>query len=185
MLLDEKRTKRIVRVIAVLTSIAFAGVGAIAIVLVLLGNHGTSVTAQAVKDARSQVKKTPNDATALSDLSAALLADKKTDESITTAQKAVALAPRDFTATQQLVNALTTTGRNTDAINALQKFTLRNPKVADAFLQQGQLAEQQGSTLLARLSYQRYLELVPDGPTSAAVRQRLKSLTPKATTTGK
>ena len=67
-------------------------------------------------------------------------------------------------------------GRRGEAITALQEFTARNPKEPDAFLQLGQLAQQAGRTPLARLSYQAYLRLNPQGATPDSVRQALKDL---------
>ena len=175
MLLDEKRTKRIVRIVAILTSIAFAGVGAIVIALVIFGGTPTA-SEQAVKDARARVETAPNDPDALSNLAGALRADGKVDEAITTAQKAVQIAPRRYDATRALVAILIQEGRRGEAITALQEFTARNPKEPDAFLQLGQLAQQAGRTPLARLSYQAYLRLNPQGATPDSVRQALADL---------
>jgi regulator of sirC expression with transglutaminase-like and TPR domain len=58
----------------------------------------------------------------------------------------------------------------------VQAYTRRNPTDADAFVKQGQLAQELGLVPLARLSYQRYLQLDPEGPTADAVRQQLQSL---------
>lgn len=176
MLLDEKRTKRIVRIIAILTSLAFAGVGAIAVGLFLVGGGNATPTQQAVKDARGVVKDQPNSAKAWGDLAAALQGDGKTAEAITTARKAVSLAPGDFDQTQILVSALIAGQRQGEAITVLQRFTSANAKEADAFLQLGQLAQEANRIDLARLSYLTYLKLRPQGATAQAVRERLASL---------
>lgn len=183
MLLDEKRTKRIVRVIAILTSVAFAGVGAIVIALVIFGGN-TSASQQLVKDAKSAVEKSPNDAEAWNRLASAYLADRKFTDALAPAKKAVSLAPKEFSNTQVLVSVQTQLGDPDGAITALQDFTKVVPDEPQAFLQLGQLAQQQGRTALARLSYAAYLNLNPEGATADAVRQALDALSkPAAATT--
>ncbi|MCC6832709.1 MAG: tetratricopeptide repeat protein [Thermoleophilia bacterium] len=182
MLLDEKRTKRIVRIIAILTSIAFAGVGAIVIALVIFGGS-TSASEQLVKDAKSAVESSPNDAEAWNRLASAYLADRKFTDALAPAKKAVSLGPEDFSNTQVLVSVQTQLGNPEGAITALQDFTKRVPDEPQAFLQLGQLAQQQGRTALARLSYSAYLTLNPEGATADAVREALESLTGSGTTT--
>lgn len=182
MLLDEKRTKRIVRIVAILTSVAFAGVGAIVIALVIFG--GTpSASEQLVKDARSEVEARPNDAEAWNRLASAYLADGKNPEALEAAEKAVDLAPRDFGNTQVLVSVLDRLGDPDGQITALQDFTKLVPDEPQAFLQLGQLAQQQGRNPLARLSYAAYLNLNPEGATADAVREALDGLTQPATAT--
>ncbi|MFN8121027.1 MAG: tetratricopeptide repeat protein [Thermoleophilia bacterium] len=183
MLLDEKRTKRIVRIIAILTSIAFAGVGAIVIALVIFGGN-PSASEQLVKDAKSAVKESPNDAEAWNRLASAYLADKKFTDALPAAKKAVSLAPKDFSNTQVLVSVETQLGNPDGSITALQEFTKLVPDEPQAFLQLGQLAQQQGRNALARLSYAAYLNLNPEGATADAVREALKGLsTPAGATT--
>ena len=52
-LLDQKRTKRIVRIAAILTSVAFAGVGVIVIALVIFGGTPTA-SQQLVNEAKAE-----------------------------------------------------------------------------------------------------------------------------------
>ena len=63
------------------------------------------------------------------------------------------------------------------AIDTVQAYTARNAANAQAFLQLAQLAEQDGRTQLARLSYQAFLELAPQDPNADAIRAKLKTLT--------
>lgn len=183
MLLDEKRTKRIVRIVAILTSIAFAGVGAVVIALVIFG--GTpSASEQLVKDAKSAVNASPNDAEAWNRLASAYLSDQNFTEALPAAKKAVSLAPEDFSNTQVLVSVEARLNNTDGAITALQNFTKRVPDEPQAFLQLGQLAQQQGRTALARLSYAAYLNINPEGATADAVREALDALsTPAGATT--
>ncbi len=175
MLLDQKRTKRLVKITAVLTSLAFAGVAVVIIAVIIFG--GTpSATGQQVSDARARVETEPANAVAWSRLAQALDADGQPGEAITAARRAVSLAPRDYSRTLTLVTLLEKYNRPNDALRAIQAFTKRNPKDADAFVQQGRLAQDLGLVALARLSYQTYLQLDPDGPTAAAVRQQLQAL---------
>jgi predicted Zn-dependent protease len=181
-LLDEKRTKRIVRIIAILTSIAFAGVGVVVIALVIFGGTA-SAGEQLVKDAKSAVEARPNDAEAWNRLASAYLADDKPLEAVEPAKKAVALAPGEFSNTQVLVSVQLRNGDQSGAITALQNFTRRVPDEPQAFLQLGQLAQQAGRIPLARLSYAAYLNLNPEGATADAVREALKGLSSPAVTT--
>jgi cytochrome c-type biogenesis protein CcmH/NrfG len=184
-LLDQKRTKRIVKITAVLTSLAFAGVGIFIIAFIFLGNT-PSATEQAVKDARSQVADAPNDPVAWDQLASALLEDARTgdrtfdqaklQEAVDAGRKAVTLAPRQFARTLTLVTLYTQSGQDALAIDTLQRYTARNPDDGEAFLQLAQLADNAGRTDLARLSYQTYLRLNPQGATAQAVRDRLKAL---------
>jgi len=181
-LLDEKRTKRIVRIVAILTSIAFAGVGVVVIALVIFGGTPTA-SEQLVKDARSRVKAEPDNPDAWNQLAAALQSGNKTAEAVDAGKKAVQLAPKDFRQTQVLVTIYAQAGRTDDALAALQQFTRRNPKEPQAFLQLGQLSQQAGKNDLARLSYQAYLGLNSDGATADAVRNAIKDLSPGAGST--
>ena len=183
MLLDEKRTKRIVRIIAILTSIAFAGVGVVVIALVIFGGN-TSASDQLIKDAKSAVNAAPNDAEAWNRLASAYLAGDRPAEALEPAKKAVALAPREFSNTQTLVRTQQALNDQSGAITALQQFTRRVPDEPQAFLQLGQLAQQSGRIPLARLSYAAYLNLNPEGATADAVRDALEGLsTPAGATT--
>jgi cytochrome c-type biogenesis protein CcmH/NrfG len=184
-LLDQKRTKRIVKITAVLTSLAFAGVGIVIIAVIFLGNT-PSPTQQAVSDARTQVADAPRDSAAWDQLASALLEDARNEdgtfdqaklaEAVTAGQRAVQLAPRQFSRTLTLVTLYTQSGQTGKAIETLQRYTARNPDDGEAFLQLAQLADNANRTDLARLSYQAYLRLNPQGATAQAVRDRLEAL---------
>ncbi len=88
----------------------------------------------------------------------------------------MSLAPRDLRRIQTLVALQVRASEQGAAVETLQGFTERNPRNAEAFLQLGQLAEQAGRTDLARLSYQRFLQLAPDDRLAEEVQARLQEL---------
>ncbi|HWH15488.1 MAG TPA: tetratricopeptide repeat protein [Miltoncostaeaceae bacterium] len=175
MLLDQKRTKRLVKVAAILTSVAFAGVALVIIAVIVFGGT-TSATGQQVSDARAQVEEQPDNAAAWDRLAAAYQADGQTEEALQAARRAVQLSPREYIRTSTLVRLYVESGRPDQAIAVLQQFTRRNPDDATAFLQLGRLAQEDGRIPLARLSYQAYLRLAPDDVNADAVRQQLQML---------
>ncbi len=175
MLLDQKRTKRTVQIVAILTSIAFAGVIFVVLGLILFGG-GESPEEVAVADARERVEASPRDADEWAGLASAHLGAEQYDEAIAAAERAVELAPSDIRIVQTLVTVQTEAGRNDAAIETLQGFTSRNPRNAEAFLQLGQMAQAAGRTQLARLSYQTFLRLAPDHSLAESVREALDGL---------
>ena len=97
-------------------------------------------------------------------------------EAIDAAEKAVALAPKQLRRIQTLVSLQVRGGDGAAAVQTLQTFTQNNPQNAEAFLQLGQIAQQAGRTDLARLSYQRFLQLAPDDRLAEDVRAQLREL---------
>lgn len=178
MLLDQKRTKRTVQVVAILTSIAFAGVIFVVLGLILFGGGGSTAADEELADARALVEERPQDADAWERLASAQAAPgvDEVDQAIASAERAVELDPGNFRRLQTLISLQIRQGRTGQAIIALQAFTAQNPQEAEAFLQLGQLAEQAGRTPLARLSYQRFLQLAPQDSTADDVRARLEQL---------
>lgn len=183
MLLDQKRTKRTVQVVAILTSIAFAGVIFVVLGLILFGGGGNTVADDELSDARALVEQQPDDPAAWERLAAAQAAPgiDRVDEAIASAEQAVELAPNDFRILQTLISLQIRTGDTTGAITALQDYTASPPTNPEAFLQLGQLAEQAGRTPLARLSYLTFLRLAPDDTAADTVRDRLQQLETGAT----
>jgi len=175
-LLDQKRTRRTVQVVAILTSIAFAGVIFVVLGLVLFGGGGQSPEDQLLSDARARVEAEPNNADAWEQLASAYRAKEQFPEAIDAAEKSLELEPNDFSRVQVLIQLQLDTGNAAGAIAALQRYTAANPQDADAFLQLGQQAEAAGREPLARLAYQAFLRLAPDDPNAAAVRERLQQL---------
>lgn len=176
MLLDQKRTRRTVQVVAILTSIAFAGVIFVVLGLILFGGGGESAEDQILSDAQARVEAAPNDPDAYEDLASAHAAKDEFPQAIAAAERAVELEQGDFTRVATLVSLQIQAGNDDAAVETLQEYTAENPQDSDAFLQLGQQAEQAGRTDLARLAYQSYLRLEPQSANADAVRQRLEEL---------
>lgn len=165
-----------VQVVAIITSLAFGGVIIVVMGLIFFGGGGTSAADQVLSDAKSRVKEQPNNPDAWEELASAYSGANQQAAALGAAKKAVSLAPRDYRRTQTLVALQVRGGDQAGAVTTLQGFTQRNPRNAEAFLQLGQTAEQAGSTALARLAYQRFLQLQPDDRLAAEVRTRIKQL---------
>ena len=166
-----------VQIVAVLTSIAFGGVILVVLGLIFFGGGGSTLADQQLSDAKALVEEQPDSADAWEQLASGYAGVEDFPQAITAAEKAVALDPRDFSRLQTLVSLQVRTKDTAGAINTVQGYTARNPKNAQAFLQLAQLAEQDGRTQLARLSYQAFLELAPQDPNADAIRAKLKTLT--------
>ncbi|WP_217914170.1 tetratricopeptide repeat protein [Miltoncostaea marina] len=175
MLLDQKRTKRTVQIVAIITSIAFAGVIFVVLGLILFGG-GETPEDVAVADAKERVEASPREADEWAGLASAYLGAERYDEAVDAAERAVQLAPKDIRVVQTLVTVQTEAGREDEAIATLQDFTRRNPRNAEAFLQLGQMAQSAGRTQLARLSFQTFLRLAPDHSLAESVRDALDGL---------
>ena len=178
MLLDQKRTKRTVQIVAILTSIAFAGVIFVVLGLILFGGGGESAEDQLLSEAQARVETEPRNPDAWEQLASAYRAKEEYPQAIDAAERALELAPDDFSRVQVLVQLQLDTNNPDGAIDALQDYTARNPEDADAFLQLGQQAETAGREPLARLAYQAFLRIAPDDPNAEAVRERLQELQP-------
>jgi tetratricopeptide (TPR) repeat protein len=184
-LLDEKRTKRIVQVVAILTSIAFAGTIFVVMGIVFFGG-GSSPERDQVNELKGLVERQPQNADAWQQLASAHIAAGDTQEAVAAAERSVELAPESFRNVSTLVLALQEAGDTGGAVDALEEFTNANRTNSEAFLQLGVSAQAIGRTAVARLAFQRYLELEPDSSRAEFVREQLQTLaggTP-ATTTG-
>jgi tetratricopeptide (TPR) repeat protein len=182
-LLDQKRTRRTVQIIAILTSIAFAGVIFVVLGLILFGGGGQSAEDQILEDAQSRVEAEPRNPEAYEELASAYAAKGEYPQAIDAAERAVALDRDDLGRVQVLVSLKLDAGDTAGAVAALQTYTSRNPQDADAFLELGQRAEQANRPDLARLSYAAFLRLRPDDPNAQAVRDRLDQLSGAGATT--
>lgn len=175
MLLDQKRTKRIVQVVAILTSIAFAGTIFVVMGLVLFGG-GSSPEREVVDEAKSLVERQPDQADSWDQLASAHLAAEEYEEALVAARRAVELAPDSYRTLGTLVLVLNETGRSDEAIDALEDFTRRHPDHVDAFLQLGTQAQDANRNNVARLAYIAFLRLEPDSSRAETVRQLLEQL---------
>jgi cytochrome c-type biogenesis protein CcmH/NrfG len=175
-LLDQKRTRRTVQVVAILTSLAFGGVIIVVLGLIFFGGGGASPAEQVLDDAKARVEAQPNNPDAWEELASAYSGNEQPAEAIDAAEKAVELAPNQLRRIQTLVSLQIRGGDNAAAVTTLQTFTQDNPQNAEAFLQLGQIAQQAGRTDLARLAYQRFLQLAPDDRLAEDVRAQLEEL---------
>lgn len=176
MLLDQKRTKRTVQIVAIITSLAFAGVIFVVLGLIVFGGGGSTPEKELLDDAMSRVREQPASADAYDDLASAYAANERLAEAVGAAEKALELEPGSYQRIQTLVSIQIRAGQTDAAIDALQEFTRDHPGHAEAFLQLGQLAEQAGRIPLARLAYQRFVALAPEDPAADDVRQQLREL---------
>lgn len=176
MLLDQKRTRRTVQVVAILTSLAFAGVIFVVLGLIFFGGGGESAEDVLLDEARGRVEAQPKDPDAYEELASAYAANGQFPQAVDAAERAVSLDPQDLGRVQVLVSLHLQSGNDAGAVAALQEYTAANPEDADAFLQLGQQAEQAGRTPLARLAYQTFLSLEPQSANADAVRERLREL---------
>src|SRR4051794_5442265 len=165
-----------VQVVSILTSLAFGGVIIVVLGLIFFGGGGTSAADQVLSDAKTRVQQQPTNPDAWEELASAYSGADQPAAALKAAEKAVSLSPRDYRRTQSLVALQVRSGDQAAAVATLQGFTQRNPRNAEAFLQLGQTAEQAGSTALARLAYQRFLQLQPDDRLAGEVRARIKQL---------
>jgi len=166
MLLDQKKTKRMVRIVSIIAAVGFVGALLPILVIVIVQGGGTSVAEQQrneIEDARALTRETPRDPQAWADLADKLTLAQRGSEAVAPARRAVSLAPREFRYVEILVDALTQTAQTEQAVQALQTFTSRNPRNAEAFLRLGDLAVSTGKYALARLSFQTVLGLEAEG----------------------
>jgi cytochrome c-type biogenesis protein CcmH/NrfG len=175
-LLDQKRTRRTVQVVAILTSLAFAGVIFVVLGLIFFGGGGESAEDVLLDDAQARVESQPNDPESYEELASAYAAAGDYPQAIDAAERAVALDPNDFRRVQQLVSLQLQNGDEAAAVASLQDHTAAHPEDADAFLELGQRAEDIGRTPLARLAYQTFLRLEPNDANADVVRERLQEL---------
>jgi predicted Zn-dependent protease len=166
MLLDQKKTKRMVRIVSVIAALGFVGALLPFLVIVIVQGGGTSVAEQQrneIADAQTLTRETPKDPVAWADLADKLTLAQRASEAVAPARRAVALAPRQFRYVQILVDALTQSAQTEQAVQELQKFTRREPRNAEAFLRLGDLALGTGKYALARLSFQTVIGLEGEG----------------------
>ncbi len=175
MLLDEKRTKRFARIMAVFTALAFVGGGLVLILVSAFGNPSSS-TGQAISAAQASVKSSPNSVQAWDDLATAYQAANQNAQAITAAEHATTLDPGDQTSAFTLVSLYSSAGEYPQAIDVMKTYTATAPTDPDGWAQLGQLADNAGEASLAYSAYEKYLQLAPPGATPIAVKAHLPTL---------
>jgi len=174
-LLDQKRTKRMARIFAIFTAVAFVGGGLVLILVSAFAGPWCS-TSQLISDAQATVKSQPNSVQAWDTLATAYQAANNNTQAITAAQHALTLDPGDTTAAFTLATLYSNTGQYTQGIEVMKSYTAQAPTDPDGWVQLGQLADDAGQSSLAYAAYERYLKLAPPGATPTAVKAHLPSL---------
>ena len=150
-------------IVSIICAVAFVGVLPIVLGLVVFGGGSDSQTEQALKDAESRIKATPNSIEALITLAALYRGANRQQDETVALQKAVAVGAKDNEELQLLLGGLAQ--QVGQRLQVLQTYTKAHPQDADAFLTYGQTAETANQILTARLAYQRALQLAPKGST--------------------
>lgn len=157
-------------IVSIICAVAFVGVLPVVLGLVVFGGGSDSQSEQVLKDAENRVKAAPNSIEALVTLAAQYRGAGRQQEEAVTLQKAIAVAPKNNQELQLLLGGLAQ--QVGQRLQVLQAYTKTHPKDADAFLTYGQTAETTSQTLVARLAYQRALQLAPKG---SSVRQNAQT----------
>ena len=180
MLLDQDKTRRNVRIVAVIAALAFVG----ALVPVLLISIFSGGPATALEQARELVKSHPKDPVAWDRLSRELSSTRRTSaddvEVVKAARTALTLTPANSAGvvvrTRALANALRSAGQSDAGLKTLSEFTKAHPKNPAGFRELGIYARNAGNNQLARLSFQQFLTLAPNNPDATFVQQQLAQL---------
>jgi hypothetical protein len=184
-LLDQKKTRRMVVIVSIICAVAFVGVLPIVLGLVVFGGGSDSPNTQLLKDAEARVASSPKDLEALVTLAALYRGANRQQDETATLQKAIAVGAMNNDELQVLLGGLSQ--QVGQRLQVLEKYTKANPKDADAFLTYGQTAEQAGQLLTARLAYQRAVETAPKDSTTRqnaeTALERLKNAPPPETPT--
>jgi uncharacterized protein HemY len=175
-LLDQKRTKRMVRIVSLVCAIAFVGVLPIVLGLIIWGGGGSNPANQLIEDAEAAVQRNPNDLNALVTLAAQYRSANRPSDASATIQKAVAIEPKNSDELNALVGLLSSEDQ-TQAVAIAETYTKDNPKDPEGWITYGVQAERAQLVLQARLAFQRALSLAPKGsPTAENARVALERL---------
>jgi len=213
-LFDGRHHKTLIKAIAIVTIIAFAGFGVVVAVMASTGGCGAAdpltqaigdaeqrvATAQAtLSTAQAAAEASPKSASAKADLARArtdlgtaqsslaqarLAKDTNDPAALTDAQAAARNAPGDQDVVLALVSVATAQNSPSTALPAIAAYTRVNPRDAQMYVYWGQLAEQAGQRTQAVLAYQRFLELAPDDTVAPDIRQRLSDLAKQGSASG-
>lgn len=192
MLLDQKKTKRMVKIVSIICAVGFVGVLPVVLGLVVFGGGPSTAqdaAKQAIKDAEAKVSAAPGDVTALVDLATQYRAANRTQDAAVTLQRAVTAGAKNSAELTTLVTGLSDSPAL--QLQVLQTYTKSHPKDGEAFFTYGSTAERAGQILAARLAFQRAVQVAPKGSALAQSAQqalnRVKRtpipVTPSATVT--
>lgn len=191
MLLDEKKTKRNVKIVSVIAALAFAG-GLIPIMIyvIFFGGGQEDGTGQILKEAIAKTQSEPKNPDGWDDLAAYYRdqANNRTGDlpkATDAAKKALALTPEaspdKIARNETLVQILQTAGNGKQALNVANAFTNKHPNNPEGFFLLGSVARDEGNVPLARLSFERYLKLAPNGDLAEDVRAAVTNLNTQTT----
>ncbi|MCU0308454.1 MAG: tetratricopeptide repeat protein [Thermoleophilia bacterium] len=176
---DGGTTRPAIRVAALLTTLAFAGIFVVVLAMVLGGNNGVDPRAEQLAAAREAVAARPADPAAWAALASAEVGDQDLPAAVRAAERAHRLAPGAPEHMSTLATLLAQDGRLDDAVRVAERYTARRPADAEGHLLLAQLADRQGDRpKIARLAYATFLDLQPDDPLAAEVRDRLAEIAP-------
>ncbi len=148
-------------IVSIVCAVAFVGVLPVVLGLVVFGGGSQDATSQLIDNAKKRVEQDPTSVSALVDLAVQYRAADKPQDANATLQKALALGPKTRDDLQALAGAFSE--QPALKLQVLQTYTKAHPKDADAFFDYGAAAEQVQQVVLARLAYQRAVELAPKG----------------------
>jgi cytochrome c-type biogenesis protein CcmH/NrfG len=184
-LLDQKKTRRMVVIVSIICAVAFVGVLPVVLGLVVFGGGAQDASGQLIDDAKQRVEENPTSVRALVDLAAQYRAAGEPQDATTTLQRALALGPKTREDLQALIGGLSE--QPALQLQVLQTYTKSHPKDGEAFFTYGATAEQLQQVLVARLAYQRAAQVAPKGSTlsqnaqAALTRLRDAPVTPTPT----
>lgn len=175
MLLDQRKTRRMAQIVAIIAAVGFVGIIFI-VVGVLVFQGDSTPEGDAVKLALEETRTRPKDPVAWDELANAQANVQNYPEAVKAAQTALDLRPRDANRLGNLVTFMSQANQNPQAFTLLERFTARNPTNAQGFLLLGDMAERLSKKNVAQLSYVTFLRLAPDSSLAPAVQQRLIEL---------
>ena len=182
MLLDQRKTRRMAQIAAIIAALGFAGI--IVIVVVVLVVQGGPASNDPVKLAQKETKAHPKDPVAWDNLEAAYFSAQKLPEAQQAAQTAFDLRPNG-TRLETLATLMDQNGQTAQAFKVAQEFTATHPKDAQGFLLFGALAEKTAKKNVALLAYATFVRLAPNDPVAQTIRARIQFLQHPVTTTTK
>jgi cytochrome c-type biogenesis protein CcmH len=188
MLLDQRRTKRMVKIVSIISALAFAGVIFVVLGVIFAGGGGGGggdPQKAAVSQAEAATRSNPQDLQAWVDLGRNYEAVGRTTDAQTAYERAISIGPKNADELNSLVAALS--ANPTRQLSVLGGYVKTHPRDIDAYSTYGSVAEQAKNTFVARLAYQQVLRLAPKDSTARAAAvaglARLKSAGKGTTTT--
>ncbi len=160
MLLDQKRTKRMVKIVSTICAVAFVGVLPIVLIVIIFNGGGSdNQNDDLVKAAEQRVEKNPNDLDALVELASLYRSSGKPTEATATVAKAVAIGPKDKDELNSLIGVLA--DDQGQALKVAEKYTKDKPKDPEGWFAYAIQSERAQQILTARLAFQRTIQLAP------------------------